>query len=380
MSLELHYRLRFDSPAFLGDADQSARWRTPPLKALLRQWWRVAYAQDHGYRVNLDDMRHAEGRLFGHAWLEDDRDADGGKTAARRSAVRLRLEEWRPGKLTSWAGLETARVHHPEAEQARHQVGPQAYLGFGALDARDGTRFDTKRRAAMQAGDEVNFSVRLNPSVDDTERLRLSRALGWIHHWGTIGGRSRNGWGSLALIPKHGTPEHAAMIDMPRRAWHQALAEPWAHAIGSDDHGPLVWTTRQDLDWRGVMTTLAKLKIGLRTSDRFSLKGSPDRAPRPAPRHWLSYPITRHAVGAWGNGARLPNTLRFKVRQLASGRFEGVVFHMPALPSVAPFKARLEDVRPVWDAAHDWLDNDPNARTLLSRLVGPATARTSTRA
>ena len=37
-----HYRLSFFTPAFLGNANQQAQWRTPPLKALLRQWWRVA--------------------------------------------------------------------------------------------------------------------------------------------------------------------------------------------------------------------------------------------------------------------------------------------------------------------------------------------------
>ncbi len=33
------YQLRFQTPAFLGNAQQQAQWRTPPIKALLRQWW-----------------------------------------------------------------------------------------------------------------------------------------------------------------------------------------------------------------------------------------------------------------------------------------------------------------------------------------------------
>lgn len=33
------YHLRFQTPAFLGNSQQQAQWRTPPLKALLRQWW-----------------------------------------------------------------------------------------------------------------------------------------------------------------------------------------------------------------------------------------------------------------------------------------------------------------------------------------------------
>jgi CRISPR-associated protein Cmr1 len=36
---ETSYTVRFVTPAFLGDADQKGRWRTPPFKALIRQWW-----------------------------------------------------------------------------------------------------------------------------------------------------------------------------------------------------------------------------------------------------------------------------------------------------------------------------------------------------
>lgn len=31
------YHLHFQTPAFLGNASQNAQWRTPPIKALLRQ-------------------------------------------------------------------------------------------------------------------------------------------------------------------------------------------------------------------------------------------------------------------------------------------------------------------------------------------------------
>lgn len=38
----LSYTVRFTTPAFLGNAEQAGQWRTPPFKALLRQWWRCA--------------------------------------------------------------------------------------------------------------------------------------------------------------------------------------------------------------------------------------------------------------------------------------------------------------------------------------------------
>ena len=36
------YQISFNVPAFLGDAEQKSAWRTPPFKALIQQWWRVA--------------------------------------------------------------------------------------------------------------------------------------------------------------------------------------------------------------------------------------------------------------------------------------------------------------------------------------------------
>lgn len=33
---ELRYTVRFNTPAFLGNAEQAAQWRTPPLKEMIQ--------------------------------------------------------------------------------------------------------------------------------------------------------------------------------------------------------------------------------------------------------------------------------------------------------------------------------------------------------
>jgi hypothetical protein len=83
MMIKQGYTVRFVTPAFLGNAEQQGQWRTPPFKALLRQWWRVAAAKDYGY--NHQRLRDAEGKLFGNAWIEE---------AFCKSKVRLRLDRW----------------------------------------------------------------------------------------------------------------------------------------------------------------------------------------------------------------------------------------------------------------------------------------------
>lgn len=340
--IQREYALRFYTPAFLGNAEQSGQWRTPPFKAQLRQWWRMAYAASKGFRPDVAGMREEEGQLFGHAWLENDRDERGGKVAARKSLVRIRLGEWHPGKLKSWDSLEMGKIDHPEAEKSGNKVGPHAYLGYGPLDGRGGTKFSEKVNAAIQAGEENTFAI----AYPDTHAPLIEQALVLMNQFGTVGGRSRNGWGSYSL---HGIGDAA---DLPLRAWQEALQLDWPHALGSDADRALIWQTPPFDDWKALMKELAIIKIGLRTQFTFP-HAQPDGEIHE--RHWLSYPITRHAVRAWGNNARLPNSLRFKVRPSAEGKLVGMIFHMPCQPPKA-FLPEPAAIERVWQKVHTFLN------------------------
>jgi CRISPR-associated protein Cmr1 len=333
------YVLRFVAPAFLGDADQSARWRTPPIKAQLRQWWRVAYAAQGGHRVDV--MRADEARLFGAAGE--------GEGASGRSLVRLRLDHWAAGKLAKkdWQPLE--KVPHPEVE--RGVPTADLYLGYGPVTLQNGP---LKANAAIHAGEQATLAIGLDRRVGATDESRLRLALHLMDRYGALGGRSRNGWGSYVLEPQDGTPAWPAPSDERySRPWREALALDWAHAIGSDARGPLVWSTGAKADWRAVMVELAKLKIGLRTALSFK---TGNRAHAPEPRHWLAYPVTNHSVQAWGD-ARLPNTLRFKLRPTTDKKVAGIVFHMPALPPPAFGPQRHRDqIVELWQGVHSALD------------------------
>jgi len=355
----VQYTVRFQTPAFLGDAQQNGRWRTPPFKAQLRQWWRVAYAADHNFCVDLKKMREEEGKLFGHAWLENDMVERNGrleKTAARKSKVWLRLNRWEQGTLKSWQGLEKKTVFHPEPQRTGYQVGPHAYLAYGPLDARGGTKL-SKPNAAIQAGEFATLSL----AYPEESATLIEHALWLMHRYGAVGGRSRNGWGSYELTPVNGTPPLSGKL--PLHALRECLDRDWPHAIGRDEKGPLIWQTTEHDNWQQLMRTLATIKIGLRTQFVFPSVKPPH--PSPLPRHWLSYPITRHTTTAFDRNARLPNSLRFKVRRQGD-KLVGVIFHMPCLPPAAfnpnPHRSVIEAT---WKTVHD----------LLDELTRPVTAR-----
>lgn len=330
------YTLEFLTPAFLGGADQSGQWRTPPFKALLRQWWRVVDARQHDFQVNPLKMREAEGKLFGNAWLTDNR----GETAASRSLVRLRLERWDAGGMKTWAG-EAKTVRHPEVNQP---IGPHLYLGFGPLtNDREKRGTALKAPPAIQAGEKAELLL----AFPERHQPEIEAALALMNLYGAVGGRSRNGWGSFRLDP-------AGSVQLPLRPWRDALQLDWPHCIGQEDSEPLIWQTKGTYqDWRELMRVLAEIKIALRT--QFGFSAGPHRTP--IERHWLAYPVTKHAVGSWGNQARLPNSLRFKVRCLDNDarKLVGIIFHMPCQPPAA-FSPDVNTLEIVWGRVHQFLD------------------------
>jgi len=349
------FQLHFLTPAFLGNAEQDGQWRAPPIKALLRQWWRVAWAEAQGFSQDFNRMRHDEGVLFGAA-------ADG---QGNKSRLRLRLGRWDRGRLTHWEALD--KVSHPEVKPA---IGADLYLGYGPLSydkAHKGVKL--KSNAAIQAGE----SAELRLAFPEADAPLLDRALALMDLYGTLGGRSGNGWGSFALAGDH--PDLAP----PLRAWRDCLDCDWPHAIGSDEQGPLIWRTGPFTDWKQLMRQLARIKIGLRTQKKFELaldestgdeeifnkKGERAGINHGAPqlRHWLSYPVTNHSVTPWGNDARLPNSLRFKVRKDGDGRLHGLICHIPCLPP-SQFHPQPKTIEKVWQQVYTFLDGHSHlART-----------------
>jgi CRISPR-associated protein Cmr1 len=345
------YRVTFLTPAFLGDAEQKGRWRTPPFKALLRQWWRVVKAPEVGYDYRT--LRVLEGQLFG----------DASEAFSMRSRVRLTLSDWRSGSASKLPN--TGLVCHPEVNHTKmpycpdgkpgRMVGADLYLGYGPIGPKGLTH-----PPAIAAGD----GNALCTSFPAHAMSELTDALQLIHWFGAVGGRSRNGWGSLALDGE-GVETSGALLDSGvglqrfTRDLKECLALDWPHALGRDDRGPLVWKTEHQESWSEVMKRLAEVKIRFRTAVPFGPKGDF------GDRHVLAYPVTHHST-AWGGQKRLANPLRFKVVH-SGDRHIGVAYHLPcAIPATLkqPGVPNASRQLTVWQKVHDVLDKT------LTRLGG----------
>lgn len=362
---ELSYQISFNTPAFLGNAEQQAQWRTPPIKALIRQWWRVVKSPELARDVAA--LRRAEAQLFGSA-------TDDGKSASQQSKLRIRLDSWSDGALTSWPKDEP-REFHPEVGDGGRPVGTELYLGYGPLDYDKTTKQAklgiSKSSGAQRTAINDKTSVGLKLRFPALAAVEIEAALQLAQWFGTLGSRSRNAWGSLQLERRDGAAMQAltaAALTPYLRPLRQCLALDWPHAIGSDARGPLVWLTPARATWREVMKDLARTKIAFRTT----AAPFPDERPGALqPRHLMGYPVTHHEVNLpeWGRNGRLPNQLRFKLQRVAAGKLQGLIVHLPCgLPPHLAQGARgqVPNDLDLWQAVHRVLDATKNQLLRLS--------------
>jgi CRISPR-associated protein Cmr1 len=343
---KIEFTVQFVTPAFLGNAEQSAQWRTPPFKTLLRQWWRVLNAH-----LSVSDLRKKEGQTFGAA-LDD---------TGLQSRVRLRLDSWSNGKMKEWPSDPT--TPHKEVRNGM-SIGSHLYLGYGPLRSASGTKL--KGNAAIQANESGNLSlicdVKKVPMLD----THLVDVMQLAHWFGTLGGRSRNGWGSAQFTSKNQNLMsfdqlvHSPLIDKITMPLSDCLNFDYPGALGSDSSGLLLWKAKMVSDsWENAMKELARIKIALRTS--FSLAGH-SRGGSLEDRHVLSYPLTtNHDTRDYDKNARLPNQLRFKVHKTSDGKYMPVAFHFPVKTpeSVLAKNAKSfnkQEQLVVWQQAHKKMD------------------------
>ncbi len=348
---EMTLKVSFLTPAFLGGADQRAQWRTPPFKSALRQWWRIVKYNAQDAPMDIHTLKRVEDDLFGSA------SDDGGRSL--RSRVLLRLSQWSAGELTSWEG----------GFKSLGQVAADLYLGFGALDRprrspvtfgpRDGS---PKRTAIRGAGaEQAELTVRHRGRADEWDDLcKALRLMAWF---GSLGGRSRNGWGSLQLEQ---TDLNAQVLDvtllhtMARHYWDAFTTETdWPHAFGLDSQDRLlIWQTNPFDNWKDAVFELGRVRKETRAVLEWG-----SRKGEFGPRHLLAYPVVQQPVYGW-EAHRLANQLRLRLGRTVQGQYVGRVVHVPcSLPekmaknTLPPgLEQRTEFQRKAWHQVHQKLD------------------------
>lgn len=397
----LEYQVSFNTPAFLGNAEQQAQWRTPPFKTLLRQWWRLVKVNEllrNGVAAGVlhGELLRLENKRFGTA-------ADDNSGGSQRSLIRLRLDSWEQGKLEKWENDQ--KILHPEVD-APNGVGAELYLGFGPLTYGETGKTNAKgfpikdtvlapvkgsslvlKRTAIDVQRRVNLRI-MFPAEFKEEIHQSMQLAAWF---GNIGSRSRNGWGSLYIEGDAIESLDSAKLLAYIRPLADCLKLDWPHAIGGTKAKPAVWTTKLNGSWREIIRELSRIKIELRTKTQIlTLDDKSDG--ELAGRHILAYPVTNHAVrgpvnkkeniagwveldshtgkpktdkrGKFIQSARLANQIRFKVAKQPDGKMIGLLTHLPCkLPDTLLQRLSAQDQQfvrkyelAIWQDVHKKLD------------------------
>ncbi len=348
--IERSYEVHFHTPAFLGNAEQKAQWRTPPIKALLREWWRIRVARQFDY--DAAKIRAEEKRIFGSA-------ADA--NSSQRSRVQLRLSPWDIDDFDAKQQIDSTRIL-----SGKFNVSVGTYLAYGPILAKQNGASRCSLRPESKASHRLDIRLQPDGLGRDPEEVIdwIEDTIALAHRFGAIGSRARNGWGSISIVPSNGSDGRPVKWDEVQRPFSDCMKDNWPHAIGKDEDGPLIWITEKEHpDWKNALKELALARQGI---NRYGIETPvlPGRG-GVLVRHLLSYPVTKHEKTGWTNQQRLPSQLRCKVIRQSNGKYKGLLFHMPALCAL-DFPLNGTAQAAIWRNVHLKIQENNDFRRLSS--------------
>lgn len=326
--IEEKLSVEFQTPTFLGGADQNAELRSSPFKNLLRQWWRVAVGNNY---TDFKELLKAENELFGTVL---------GEESAQASVVRLAMTADVNEFGISSQPFEFGKTNHPEvAKKGKGDISNALYLGFGPIQ---GTKVKNYIRPRNRATLTMTFPR-------DKQAL-FHRIFQLIDAFGALGSRSRNGYGSIALSGS----------DFSRPLLQEFQTQPlsdlingskqYPSTLGTDRGRLLCWETAPQEDWKEIMKTLAGAYLKTRTSVDITGQGLQQR-------HIMGYPVTHHSVTDWGgSNGRMPSQLRLMVKRNHEDKLVGRILHLPHKLPKRWESAKLGSELVVWQKIHGLLD------------------------
>lgn len=166
------FEMEVVTPMFLGGSDtRTAELRTASLKGALRFWWRAI-----GKIANINDLKKEEGYLFGDT--------------SAKSPFAVFIDNFNDSQPLL-QDLPKGKTFNVKSRRGAFKPGIIEYLAFGLRDPKKGY---LKQHYPAGTKFKVHF---LFPSENvESEILSAFKAL---VHFGGLGARARNGFGSLKI-------------------------------------------------------------------------------------------------------------------------------------------------------------------------------------
>lgn len=326
------------TPMFLGGANGDAELRAAPFKNALRYWWRITQGD-----IYHEQLREKEQALFGGICSNKE---------TTEKPTRSRVDVVVTGAVkTGDTGEQDAigRKMNPEANNRNMPIS--AYLGMGPVHF-NGTY--NKRRILPTETFTLSITFPKNDgAMIDT--ISLFKAFG------SLGARSRNGWGSFELQALNNNNSLLSRDSLFKK-YGKELADifksdkKYPFCLGTSNGKPLLWKIGNAAKWEKAMELAGAGYMDIRQQPALKFpvqkqKNSPEK------RHILGYPVTNHSLLSWGgNNGRMPSQLRIIIRE-NNQAYDAFFFHLPHnIPK--QWDNRLGKELAVWQSIHTYLDKN----------------------
>ncbi len=371
---ELKFTVEFITPCFLGGATGNAEIRTAPFKNLIRRWWRIVNGN-----LSPEELWQKEAELFGST----EKNPKLGKSFGKSKVVVEIIEDESKYSYqrNNQLRFPEKTIKHPEVSRP---MSFETYLGMGPIfwnKEKKITEYKffpinefipeirninpkTRQEIVSDASGYISMILR----IPENERDSFIKILTYINYFGSIGSRSRNGWGSININPlsdfnllkpkdiKESSVLWNNLIDV-------SCDKKYPSAIARDEMGLLCWGTPQRNTWEEAMYDAAKIYCALRTSFKFTGDSKVMSS-----RHLLGYPITHHEYDRWPvKNTRLPSQLYIKIN-MNQGKYRALITHIPNLIPLDGFT--VEKQQTIWTKVHNFLDNYEIEEKKISRFGG----------
>lgn len=243
---ELKFEVEFITPTFLGGADGNAEIRTAPFKNLIRRWWRIVNGN-----LPSEKLLQRESEIFGSTEknpliVETNKNKKKSEREPEifgKSNIQIKITKVVPtGNYISSEKIDIGSIVS--------EFGPMdlsKYLGYGAVGS----------KSYIKPKIKLSFLI----SLDSKYKDEIIDSLFLIHLFGSCGSRSRNGWGSVSIIPKDKTFEfNPTRVFNSFSDWKSVFNrnKNYPTRICKDEEGVLAWKTANFNSW-----DIAFEKIGL---------------------------------------------------------------------------------------------------------------------
>ena len=329
----LDLKVKVLTPMFLGGADGDAELRAAPFKAALRYWWRITQGD-----ISHEELRMKEQKLFGG--ILSNKETDEKPTKSQVAVVVTGFVK--TGNVDEQDSI--GKKVNPEANNKN--VPLSAYLGMGPVHFNGKY---TKKRILPE--EQFNLSITFPKAAS-----AMVDALSLIKEFGTIGARSRNGWGSFELKVLNDSISLLSRQMLFNKYGKEinsifSTNKKYPFCLGITNSTPLSWKIGDTVKWQDAMKLAGESYMDLRQ------QVLPFPASGIQKRHILGYPITNHILNNWGGkNGRMPSQLRIIIRKNEKG-FSAYFFHLPhKIPK--SWDTSLGTELNVWQSIHSYLDTN----------------------